>query len=258
MPQSLYRSQLIFEHLKTTLGDNFKELLRPILPEEKELPPRIPGGNDFTAEGLEKRRDFLKSMGISLSCLNLNNPDVENLKGNIENLIGFCQMPVGVIGPLRINGLHAKGDFFIPMATTEGALVASYNRGAKVLSLCGGVSAMCLTESVSRAPAFNFQSLIEVGQFLSWFYQNLEMLTKEVGTRTQYGKLIDIKTTVNGSTVFLIFEYTTGDAAGQNMVTVATDAVCQKIIVDSPEITACGERKVRGVSKTAESSCQSY
>lgn len=235
MPLSLSQSQLVFERLKSNLGDDFLELLRPISPEEKELPQRIPGGNDFTAEGLKKRRDFLKDKGVSLAVLDINpNVDCESVKGNIENLIGFCQMPVGLIGPLRINGLHAKNDFYIPLATTEGALVASYNRGAKVLSLCGGVSAMCLTESVSRAPAFNFQTLIEVGQFLSWFYQNIEELTKEVSTRTKYGKLIDVKTTVNGSSVFLIFEFTTGDAAGQNMVTVATEAVCQKILSDSP------------------------
>lgn len=236
MPQSLSISQQIFERLKAQFGDDMQHMLRPILPDEKELPRRIPGGNDFTQEGLDKRRVFLKSMGISPTALYLDNPrvDCQDLKGNIENLIGFCQLPVGVIGPLRINGLHARDDFYIPMATTEGALIASYNRGAKVLSLCGGVSAMCLTESVSRAPAFNFQTLSEVGKFLAWFYENAEELAKEIGTRTKYGKLIDIKTAVNGTTVFLIFEYTTGDAAGQNMVTVATDAVCRKIVEQSP------------------------
>ncbi len=128
MPQSLNQSQLIFERLKNKLGDDFLELLRPISPDEKELPQRIPGGNDFTAEGLIKRRDFLKDMGVSLSTLDINpNVDCESVKGNIENFIGFCKMPVGVIGPLRINGLHAKDDFYIPLATTEGALVASYN-----------------------------------------------------------------------------------------------------------------------------------
>lgn len=236
MPQSLNQSQLIFKRLKNSFGEDFQESLRPVLPEEKELPKHIPFGNDFSLEGLKKRRAFLNEKGISLSALKVENPGqkYEDLKGNIENFIGFCRMPVGVIGPLRVNGLYTRGDFYIPMATTEGALVASYNRGAKVISLCGGVSAMCLTESVSRAPAFIFKTLIEVGEFLSWFYQNIENLSKEVSKKTKHGKLIDIKTTINGSSVFLIFEFTTGDAAGQNMVTVATDAICQKIIMNSP------------------------
>ena len=241
MPQSLFQSKLIFNRLRKELGKNFQDLLRPVMPEEKKLPPHLPAGNDFSPEGVEKRRSFLKQRGIVLSSLTKMDAvmDEENLKGNIENLIGFANLPVGVIGPLRINGLHAHGDFFVPMATTEGALVASYNRGAKVLSLCGGVSAMCLTESVSRAPAFVFQTLVEAGQFLSWFYENSDVLSAEVSKATKHGKLIDIKTTVNGTSVYLIFEYTTGDAAGQNMVTVATEAVCRKIIEGSPVKPRC-------------------
>jgi hydroxymethylglutaryl-CoA reductase (NADPH) len=89
-------------------------------------------------------------------------------------------MPLGVIGPLRINGTHAHGDFYVPMATTEGALIASHNRGAKIISLSGGARALCLTERVSRAPGFIFNNLMEAGQFIVWVVQRFDDLKARV------------------------------------------------------------------------------
>lgn len=185
---------------------------------------------------MEQRQEYLRDQGLTLQALADQEPppDPQTLQGNIENLIGFSRIPVGVIGPLRINGLHAHDDFFVPLATTEGALVASYNRGAYVISQAGGASAMCLTESVSRAPCFLFNNLTETGLFLSWIYDKFDAFQKCIREATSHGKLVDMKTTVNGAAVYLTFDYTTGDAAGQNMVTVATEVICQKIIAESP------------------------
>ncbi|NTV15457.1 MAG: hydroxymethylglutaryl-CoA reductase [Desulfobulbaceae bacterium] len=237
MPQSLFRSRLISQRIahEVEVAD-FKERLRPKGPQEKPLPKRVPGGNDFSVEGLHRRREFLAAQGITTATLGGGAPipAPEDVKGNIENFLGFCQVPVGVVGPLRINGLSANGDFFIPLATSEGALVASYHRGANAISQAGGASALCLTESVSRAPCFCFASLVETALFLNWLYTRVESFPEIIKGATSHGELIDIRTSVNGATVYLIFEYTTGDAAGQNMVTAATEALCRTIIADAP------------------------
>ncbi|MBU0479713.1 MAG: hydroxymethylglutaryl-CoA reductase [Proteobacteria bacterium] len=216
--------------------NEFVEHLRQKPPGENPLPKRIPAGNDFTEDGWNKRLDFLAEQNITINTLletALKTPP-EELRGNIENFIGFCQVPVGVIGPIRVNGVYANGDFFVPLATTEGALVASYHRGAHVISQSGGVSAMCLTESVSRAPCFIFSDLAKAGLFLKWLYEQADTFPEIISRKTSFGKLTDIKTAVTGRNVYLIFEYTTGDAAGQNMVTVATEEVCNHIIENSP------------------------
>lgn len=237
MPQSLFRSRLISDRIRKEMApDEYVEHLRPKLPDEKPLPRRIPGGNDFSEEGWRKRVDFLAEQDIAVKNLLKTQIPVhpEELKGNVENLIGFCQMPVGAIGPLRVNGVYANGDFYVPLATTEGALVASYNRGVNVISQSGGVSVMCLTESVSRAPCFTFSNLSSAGLFLLWLYEQVETFQDIVSRKTSFGKLTDVRTAVTGCTIYLIFEYTTGDAAGQNMVTVATEEVCKHIIATSP------------------------
>lgn len=237
MPQSLLRSRQISERISAEMAvEEFTERLRQKPPGEKPLPKRVPGGNDFSDEGRRKRLVHLAGQNIAVDNLSQTKLSLapDGLKGNIENFIGFSQIPVGVIGPLRVNGLYANGDFFAPMATTEGALVASYHRGANVISQAGGVSAMCLTESVSRAPCFVFSDLAKAALFLNWLYKQVESFPEVISRKSRFGKLIDIKTTVTGCTVYLIFEYTTGDAAGQNMVTVATEEICTHIIATSP------------------------
>ena len=143
-------------------------------------------------------------------------------------------MPVGVIGPLRIRGTAANGTFYIPLATTEGALLASCQRGSQVISRAGGASACCFTESVSRAPCFVFDRLLDTGRFLAWVLPYYDQLQEVVAGTSKYCQLIDLRTTVIGKEVYLGFEFTTGDAAGQNMVTIATEALCKTILAGAP------------------------
>lgn len=154
-------------------------------------------------------------------------PDVFN--GNIENFIGTVNVPVGIIGPLRINGLNAHGDYHVPMATTEAALVASYARGAYAATKAGGISTAMLYEGVIRSPAFVLGSLLDSGRFVEWIVNNVDDLKAEAESTTRYGKLSSIEPMVDNNVVFLVCRYTTGDAAGQNMVTIATDALCRMI-----------------------------
>ena len=153
---------------------------------------------------------------------------------NIENYIGALRLPLGVIGPLRINGIFAKGDYYAPLATTEAALVASYGRGARLISSVGGCTTGTLAEGVQRSPAFAFATTTEAGLFVAWVCGNFDRLQTAAETTTRHGKLVELSPHVEGDHVYLVLTYTTGDAAGQNMVTIATEAVCAAILEHSP------------------------
>ena len=144
---------------------------------------------------------------------------------NIENFIGTVKIPVGLAGPLRVNGITAQGDYYVPLATTEAALVASCHRGASVITLAGGCTTMVLSEGVGRAPAYAFHSLLEAGNFVQWCVVNTEKIRAAAEATTRFGKLKDVRFTIEGNHVYMLLDYTTGDAAGQNMVTLATAAV---------------------------------
>lgn len=160
--------------------------------------------------------------------LTMADPDLYS--ANIENFIGTVKMPVGIIGPLRINGLNAHGDFHVPMATTEAALVASYARGAYAATKSGGINAALLYEGVIRTPAFVFDSLLDAGLFVEWVVREIVALKAAAESTTRNGKLVSVEPVVDNNIVFLICRYTTGDAAGQNMVTIATNAICEDIV----------------------------
>jgi hydroxymethylglutaryl-CoA reductase (NADPH) len=158
----------------------------------------------------------------------------EAYAANIENMIGTVKVPVGVIGPLSVRGVHASGDYFVPLATTEAALVASYARGADLASRAGGVSAAILAEGVLRSPGFRLSDLAEAGLFVDWIVQHSGELKAAAEATTRYGKLVSIEPIMDNDIVFLLCRYTTGDASGQNMVTLATDALCRHIETHCP------------------------
>ncbi len=153
---------------------------------------------------------------------------------NIEHFIGTVKVPVGLAGPLRVNGLFANDDYLVPLATTEAALVASYNRGAQLLTASGGASAMLLNEGVTRTPAFAFYGLTEAGQFVAWAVTQYDTFKQLAEATTSHGKLSDINISIEGNHVYLVFEFLTGDASGQNMVTIATNAIFEFIMDNSP------------------------
>ncbi len=237
MPQSLERTNRIFNELTAACeSSSLEEQLTPKDTKEFPLPKRVPVPNDSTSEGLKVRQDFFRSMGYKIEALTGEQPPIspEQIVGNIESQLGYASMPIGVLGPLRINGVYASGDFYVPMATTEGALLASYSRGAHVISLGGGVSTACVADSIFRAPCFIFNNLSELSTFMGWLLPRIDSFHDIVAQNTRFGKLVDVKTTISDSTVWLTFEYTTGDAAGQNMVTICTDAICRHIVDQCP------------------------
>lgn len=159
---------------------------------------------------------------------------MRSFQGNIENFLGTIKIPVGLAGPLRVNGLYAQGDYVIPLATTEAALVASYHRGTQLMTEVGGCSARLLDEAVGRAPGFVFRSLAECQVFAQWVEEQKELLKSEARKTTRYGELINVRPVIEGNHLYLHCNFSTADAAGQNIVTIATEALCAYIVAHCP------------------------
>ena len=196
--------------------------------------PRDPA-NDYTPEMAERRAQFLRERtGVELDHVRKASFDPSVLPGNVENFIGVAQVPIGLAGPLRINGEHAQGDFYVPLATTEGTLVASYSRGMRVLTESGGVTATVVKRSMQRAPVFMFTTAREARDFGEWLVENFAGAKAAAESTTKVGNLFEIEQYPVGNLLYLRFNYTTGDAAGQNMSGKATFAACEWIRATHP------------------------
>ncbi|HEU0014702.1 MAG TPA: hydroxymethylglutaryl-CoA reductase [Longimicrobium sp.] len=233
-------------------------LLAPTPAADHPPPPRVPASREWSAEAHARRVAFVRELGVDIPHLagGAPHPDPAALRGNVENYIGMAQVPVGLIGPLRVNGLHARGDFYVPLATSEGALVASHDRGAYLVTAAGGAICLTTTEQVQRAPAFVFDSLAQAAWFAGWAVGQFEVLQAAVGRVTAHGRLLDVATHIEGNHVYLIFAFHTGDAAGQNMVTFCTAALCEEILAGTPvqprywflESNMSGDKKATALS----------
>jgi hydroxymethylglutaryl-CoA reductase (NADPH) len=200
--------------------------------EVEKLEVRIPRAeDDYSDEVIKKRRDFVEEYsGAKLEHSSNYSFDAHMLEGNCENFTGVAQIPLGFAGPLKVNGEFANGEFLIPLATTEGTLIASYNRGIKVLNLSGGVMSTVISDAMQRAPVFVFENAREGRKFVSWIQDNFDKIKHEAEATSSIAKLKDIDPYTANKFVYLRFNYTTGDAAGQNMVGRATFAACGWII----------------------------
>ncbi len=182
---------------------------------------------NYTKDMIAERLDFIQErIGKKLSHVNKESFEPTLTEGNIENFIGVAQVPLGLAGPLKVNGEYAQGEFYIPMATTEGTLVASYNRGMKLTNLAGGIKTTVLDDAMQRAPLFVFEDARGSKAFGKWVKENFDGIKKIAEESTSVGKLRDIEQYSIGKMLWLRFNYTTGDAAGQNLVTKATHKAC--------------------------------
>ena len=193
--------------------------------------------DNYTPEVIAERQRWIAEVsGATIKHLDKYSFDPAVTKGNIENFTGVAQIPLGFAGPLHVNGEHAKGEFIIPLATTEGTLVASYNRGMKVLNLSGGVTCTVQADHMQRAPVFVFDTAREARAFRDWVDEHLADLRREAESTTRVGKLQYIDTYLASKFAYLRFNYSTGDAAGQNMVGRATFAACSWILEQNKTI----------------------
>ncbi|WP_428653222.1 hydroxymethylglutaryl-CoA reductase [Runella sp.] len=192
--------------------------------------------NDYTSDMAQARRTFVtEKTGVSFHHIDKFSFEPPTAKGNIENFAGVAQVPIGFAGPLNVIGEHAQGDFYVPMATTEGTLVASYNRGMKLCREAGGITTTVMDDAMQRAPLFVFENARYSRTFGKWVDTHFAHLKTKAEETTSIGKLLDIEQYTVGKLHWLRFNYSTGDAAGQNMVTKATHRACHWILEQNIE-----------------------
>jgi len=191
--------------------------------------------DDYTAEAAAQRRRFAQEQtGAALASVGSYALDPARCRGNIEHFIGCAQVPIGLAGPLLVNGEHAQGEFYLPLATTEGTLVASYNRGMKLLTGAGGAMVTISEDIMQRSPGFVFENARDAKAFRAWVAEHFDAIKAVADATSSVGRLREIDPYTASKFLYLRFNYTTGDAAGQNMVTKATHAACEWIRANCP------------------------
>ncbi len=221
--------------VKSTPSDELSEerrerLIRGVA--EGELPlHKLPG--DLSArEAASVRREALEQeTGTETDGVGAYSFDAETVaENNCENLIGTAQVPMGAVGPLPINGDHVEEEVYVPLATTEGALIASVNRGCAALRAAGGATVHAEDVGMTRAPVFRTSGIEETRAFVDWIGEHEEEIRERAETTSRYLELLDLRTHAVGTTVFVRFRFSTGDAMGMNMASLACDQVIQELI----------------------------
>jgi hydroxymethylglutaryl-CoA reductase (NADPH) len=256
MPRGSNQARIFLQELFQEQGG--EQLLERLTPQTDDPPVSVAAGTSISDRAIERRWKRIACAPGIRDVLLPPGGDVDHAvyEGNIENYIGTVRLPVGLAGPLRVNGLFAKGDYYLPLATTEAALVASYHRGATLLNRAGGCSALLLAEGVVRAPGFAFATARDSGRFVTWVLENQDRIQAAAEATTRHGSLTDLRIQLTGNHVYLLFEYQTGDASGQNMATIATEAACDLINDQSPvhpeysfvEANMSGDKKASALS----------
>jgi len=194
---------------------------------------RIPRNeeDDYSEEVIKERQRFINNYSSGeIKHLFQYSIDPKQTQGNIENFTGVVQVPLGFAGPILVDGEHARGEFIVPLATSEGTLVASYNRGIKVVNLSGGARVTVVGDSMQRAPVFVFKDARGSRDFITWVEQNKDKIREEAEATSSVAKLQYVDPYTSNKFAYLRFNYSTGDAAGQNMVGRATFAACSWIL----------------------------
>ena len=180
---------------------------------------------------VQRRRQWLEQKtGCRLTHIGAYSIPSDEMRGNIENPVGAAQMPLGVAGPLLIKGTNAQGVFYVPLATTEGALVRSYERGMVALTRAGGATTRVYTDENRVSPVFLFESVDRAHEFAITLPGQFEAIRAEAESTTRHGKLQRIECHALGREVIVNFCYFTGDAHGMNMIVKATDHACKWIM----------------------------
>jgi hydroxymethylglutaryl-CoA reductase (NADPH) len=198
---------------------------------------------DLSAEeAAEIRRQALEEMTRTpLSNIGHHSLDVQRASHrNCENFIGVAQIPMGVVGPLRVRGRSVDGDVYVPLATTEAALVASTNRGCAAIREAGGAVVRVEDVGMTRAPVFRTSGIVQTQQFLQWIQDHEDDIRQLTESTSKYLKLLEVRPYAFGTTVFLRFRFDTGDAMGMNMVTIACDRAVNELIEPGTGVPCIG------------------
>jgi hydroxymethylglutaryl-CoA reductase (NADPH) len=214
-----------FGELKLAVSDGLNTGVRSpgTLPRDSE--------NDYSSRIIKARQQFIREMtGAKLDHVGRYSIDPRVTQGNIEHFTGVAQVPIGFAGPLLVRGQHAQGEFYVPLATSEGTLVASYNRGMKVLHRSGGVKCAVVGDNMQRAPVFIFEDAAGARRFVDWVKEHMNSIKAVADATDPFVQLDYIDPYLSNPFAFLRFNFKTGDAAGMNMVGKATFAACNWIL----------------------------
>ena len=193
---------------------------------QREVPGKPPEG--FEPKDTERRLRWVEQLtGHDLKGVPL--PRVDEVQGIIENHVGFMPLPMSIAAPLVIHGDYARGEFIVPLCTLEGTLTLALNRGLLAMAMAGGCRTIHLKQELSRSPAFCLPTITEIGSFLDWINDHADSILVAAESTTRHGRLLRVDPTPIQQWVVLDFVYDTGNAAGQNMVTLATEAACRHI-----------------------------
>lgn len=194
-----------------------------------QLVPRLEGQGYEREQVDERRRWVEEATGTELRRVGEFTIPSAEMRGNVENPVGAVQMPLGVAGPLLVHGEHAQGTFYVPLATTEGALVRSYERGMVAITRAGGAQARLIIDENRVSPVFFFDDVAAAADFARVLPDHLPQLQEKANATTQHGRLLRVECLPVGREVIVNFCYYTADAQGMNMIVRATDAACQWI-----------------------------
>ncbi len=210
----------------------------------------------YERKDVEERRSALEAAtGAELEHVSAYSFDPALARSNIENMVGVTQVPLGYCGPLLVEGEYANGEFYVPMATTEGALLASVNRGCSVLRRAGTLRARVVQDAMTRAPVMRVRDIVHSQTVMRWVEENMELLREEVSKTTSHGRLLGIQPFPNGRNLFLRFSYHTGDAMGMNMATIATERACRLIETETGAVmisvsgNVCSDKKPAAINQ---------
>lgn len=194
------------------------------------LVPRLKN-QGYRREQVAQRRTWVEEQsGASLPHIGAFSVASDDMRGNIENLVGVAQVPLGIAGPLRVRGEHADGIFYLPLATTEGALVRSYERGMVALTRAGGAEARIYADSNRVSPIFTCAGVAEALLFSRRVDDRFPEIRAAAEATTRHGKLLAVECLPVGRRVIVDFSFFTGDAQGMNMIVKAADAACRFIL----------------------------
>ncbi len=189
-------------------------------------------GDDFALEIVEARREFARRASrTSFAHVGGEPVPLSSARGNVENLIGFAQVPLGIAGPLVVDTSSGRRALYVPFATNEGALVASHARGMRLLAASGGARARVTRESLSQHPTFTYDDARGAERARDFVAREFAAFAKLAATTTKHGALVAANAHLIGRRMIVELEFTTGDAIGINMAARATELVAERIAV---------------------------
>ncbi|EAU81445.1 hydroxymethylglutaryl-CoA reductase [Coprinopsis cinerea okayama7 len=172
---------------------------------------------------------------LESSLVPLKNYDYGRVLGACcENVVGYIPIPLGIAGPLNVDGVS----YHIPMATAEGTLVASTSRGCKALNAGGGVTTVLLQDGMTRGPAIDFPTIIMAAEAKAWIAseEGYGIIKEAFESTSRFARLLSLKTNLAGRTLFVRFKTATGDAMGMNMISKGTEKALEVMQTFFPEM----------------------